>query len=385
MPSLLIMLLLIFASVSPLAQPPVQPPSQTSSATCQTFPETGKTVCGRFLQYWQEHGGLAQQGYPISGEFEERSDIDGKTYVVQYFERAVFEHHPENQPPYDVLLSMLGRFELEANYPNGAPDLPPPMTPGAGLFFPETGKTISNLFLQYWQEHGGLAQQGYPISSPMPETVTPGSAPLLVQYFERARFELHPETGDIPSVLLSRLGAERFESRYLYGEPVAGDVWSTLRARPVKLPYLDSTPTCPSTKAGTVNPNFGPVLGDGPVYPIGFDTNGAYNFSGTNQKSGWYYLKVLWTADPARYSGPILIRGHQIDGPNELRFGSGANPSLELHLDPANSTIGSGTASDPNNWPDWPTNTRLRASGCYAYQIDGTNFTTVLTFRADNK
>src|SRR5215204_775329 len=54
------------------------------------FPETGKTVRGLFLTYWNEHGSLAQQGYPISEEMRERSDTDGKTYTVQYFERAVF-------------------------------------------------------------------------------------------------------------------------------------------------------------------------------------------------------------------------------------------------------------------------------------------------------
>src|SRR5438093_11196800 len=70
---------------------------------CQTFKETGKTVCGKFLTYWQTHGGLAQQGYPISNEFVEVSDLNGKSYTVQYFERAVFEAHPENAAPYDVL------------------------------------------------------------------------------------------------------------------------------------------------------------------------------------------------------------------------------------------------------------------------------------------
>jgi hypothetical protein len=379
MPNILIAMLLLLTSASALAQPS----RQASSATCRTFPETGKTVCGRFLEYWDNNGGLAQQGFPISGEFEERSDINGKTYTVQYFERAVFEHHPENQPPYDVLLSMLGRLELEANYPNGAPQIPPQMNPGPSITFPETGRTISGAFLQYWQEHGGLAQQGFPISSPMPEVVTPNSEPLLVQYFERARFELHPETGDVPSVLLSRLGAERFESHYPNGEPVAGDVWSTLRARPLNLPYVLPTVPCPANKAGTVNPNVGLVLGDGPVYPIGFDANGVYNFNSASQDSGWYILKVLWTVDPARYSGPILVRGHQLDGPNEVRFGLGANPAVELQLDPKSSTVGA--ASDPNNWPNWPTNMRLRAPGCYAFQVDGTNFTTVLTFRADNQ
>src|SRR3954451_21989965 len=81
-----------------------------AQGTSHTFPETGHTVSGRFLDYWTNHGGLAQQGYPISEPMQETSDTDGKTYTVQYFERAVFEMHPENQPPNDVLLSLLGVF-----------------------------------------------------------------------------------------------------------------------------------------------------------------------------------------------------------------------------------------------------------------------------------
>ena len=99
-------------------------PAGASNVTTQgdasrTFEETGKTVAGRFLQYWEENGGLAQQGYPISDEFIERSDTDGKTYRVQYFERAVFELHPENKPPYDVLLSQLGTLRYKEKYPSG--------------------------------------------------------------------------------------------------------------------------------------------------------------------------------------------------------------------------------------------------------------------------
>jgi YVTN family beta-propeller protein len=58
-----------------------------------------------------------QQGFPISDEFQEKSSLNGKVYTVQYFERAVFERHPENQPPYDVLLSQLGTFRYKAKYP----------------------------------------------------------------------------------------------------------------------------------------------------------------------------------------------------------------------------------------------------------------------------
>jgi hypothetical protein len=96
-----------------------------NSAGSVLFPATGKHVGGAFLQYWSEHGGLAQQGYPISDEFVEQSDLDGKSYRVQYFERAVFEYHPENLPTAGdstqstVLLSQLGTFQLKDKYPAG--------------------------------------------------------------------------------------------------------------------------------------------------------------------------------------------------------------------------------------------------------------------------
>ena len=93
--------------------------AQGQQARCQTFRETGKTVCGRFLEYWQQNGGLAQQGFPISDPFTEVSPLDGKAYTVQYFERAVFEFHPEEKRPYDVLLSQLGTFQYREKYPNG--------------------------------------------------------------------------------------------------------------------------------------------------------------------------------------------------------------------------------------------------------------------------
>ena len=66
-----------------------------------------------------------QQGYPLSDEFQEKSDLNGQTYTVQYFERAVFELHPENQAPYNILLSLLGDFRYRQKYPNGAPGQAP--------------------------------------------------------------------------------------------------------------------------------------------------------------------------------------------------------------------------------------------------------------------
>lgn len=184
--------------------------AQTGS---RTFPETGKTVSGAFLSYWNAHGGLAQQGYPISAEMQEKSDTNGKTYTVQYFERAVFEAHPENAAPNDVLLSLLGNFLYKQKYPNGAGGQQPNTTTGSVLFS-QTGKRLGGRFLQYWQQNGGLAQQGYPISDEFTEKSSLDGKTYRVQYFERAVFESHPENAAPYDVLLSQLGTFRYQANY---------------------------------------------------------------------------------------------------------------------------------------------------------------------------
>jgi hypothetical protein len=177
----------------------------------RTFKETGKAVSGLFLQHWDRNGGVTQQGYPISTVMMERSDLDGKTYAVQYFERSVFEYHAENKAPYDVLLSQLGTFRYRQQYPNGAANQAEARS--GGRFFPETGHYVGGTFLQYWQEHGGLAQQGYPISGEFNEVSALNGKTYKVQYFERAVFELHPENKAPYDVLLSQLGTFRYKQQ----------------------------------------------------------------------------------------------------------------------------------------------------------------------------
>jgi hypothetical protein len=97
--------------LSVLALVVVQGTPTTSGAQVgdKFFPETGRTVPAIFYRYWQTHGGLAQQGYPITDARMERNSVDGKEYLTQYFERARFEHHPEFRgTPNEVLLGLLG-------------------------------------------------------------------------------------------------------------------------------------------------------------------------------------------------------------------------------------------------------------------------------------
>ncbi|HKP53074.1 MAG TPA: hypothetical protein VJ183_10510 [Chloroflexia bacterium] len=203
---------------TPTRAVPLEPPALIPGNNSLTFPETGKSVKGLFLDYWQSHGGLAQQGYAISSVIGEVSDLNHRIYTVQYFERALFEYHPENQPPYNVLLSQLGTFEYRNKYPNGAPGQKPNQDPGT-RFFPETGKSLGGGFHYYWVNHGGLMQQGYPVSDEFVEISPLDGKPYTVQYFERAVFEYHPENrGTEYEVLLSHLGRFRYNTKY--GQPV---------------------------------------------------------------------------------------------------------------------------------------------------------------------
>jgi len=75
------------------------------------FPATGHNVDARFFAYWQANGGLAQFGYPLAEATTETFyTAQGMLNLrVQYFERARFEYHAENQAPYDILLGQFGR------------------------------------------------------------------------------------------------------------------------------------------------------------------------------------------------------------------------------------------------------------------------------------
>jgi hypothetical protein len=224
------------------------PGANDAQPQCQTFAQTNKTVCGIFLTYWNEHGGILREGLPISSEFQEVSEIDRKTYTVQYFERAVLEHHTENQPPYDVLMSLLGRLQFQRKYPDGVQaleKLPAGMKPEGGAVFPQTGKDVRGVFLDYWINNGGTLQYGYPISDAFSEPSQLDGKEHIVQYFERSVFEYHPENQPPYDVQLSLLGRFQFDRKYPNGDP------GLVTATPSPLPtnHLRPTQTSGATSA----------------------------------------------------------------------------------------------------------------------------------------
>jgi len=139
-----------------------------------------------------------------------RYNENGMTYLTQYFERNRFEYHPENAgTPYEVQLGLIGVHYgtiAQQQQPGPFARQNGDTEPGQ-LYFAETGHTLRNAFKRHWLGTGGLAQYGYPISEEFYE-VNPGDGQTyVVQYFERARFEWHPEhTGTPYEVLLGLLG-----------------------------------------------------------------------------------------------------------------------------------------------------------------------------------
>jgi hypothetical protein len=86
--------------------------------------------------------------------------------------------------------------------------------------------------------------------------------------------------------------------------------------------------------------------------------------------------EVLWFVHP-RYRGPV-IRGRQLDGPYRVRFDRGSVHPRELRIGDESVQWG----GQPPGTRGRPSYTRLRATGCYGYQIDGTTFSRVVLFRA---
>jgi subtilisin family serine protease len=171
------------------------------------FPPVQHTLRGPFYTYWQAHGGLPIFGYPISEEFQEVSATDGKTYTVQYFQRNRFEYHPEFAgSPNEVLLGLLGvEITKGRTFAAGAPG----PTDATHQWFPPVQHNLGGSFLAYWQSHGGLAVFGYPISEEFQEVNATDGKTYTVQYFQRNRFEYHPEFAGTPNeVLLGLLGVD---------------------------------------------------------------------------------------------------------------------------------------------------------------------------------
>lgn len=207
---------------------PTAPQTSVSSTSDRYyFNDTDHTLAYGFKNFWDKNGALAVFGFPQTEEFQELNPDTGKFYTVQYFERQRYEYHLENAgTPYEVLLGRLGVTEAKRrNLLNTTPFQKVAATSAGDtkcLYFTETGHKVCGGFLNYWHSHGldlgdtgtsyreSLALFGLPISEEFTDTQTG----LTTQYFERAKFEYHPENKGTPyEVLLGLLGNQELAIR----------------------------------------------------------------------------------------------------------------------------------------------------------------------------
>lgn len=167
------------------------------------FNETGHNLATSFKTYWQQHGGLAMFGYPISEEFAENNR------TVQYFERARLEYHPELAgTPNQVQLGLIGK-EAAQTLGTKTQTVTAFTSSNTHLYFTQTGHSVANGFKAFWEQHGGVNQFGYPLTEEFTEVNPLDGKTYVVQYFERARFEYRADLKGTPQeIQLGLLGKE---------------------------------------------------------------------------------------------------------------------------------------------------------------------------------
>jgi len=185
-------------------QPSPQPPGEN----CHYFNETGHWVCDEFLEFYNTRGGVEIFGFPLTKAF----DDPASGLKVQYFQRARMEWHPYNPDPYKVLLGLLVDDLGYNKFPPASPEQMPAFDNVFHHYFPETRHVVSYAFLDYFREKGGLDIFGYPRSEFMYKDG------YIVQYFQRARMEWHPEDTSGSQMHLTNLGETYIERIGVPGE-----------------------------------------------------------------------------------------------------------------------------------------------------------------------
>lgn len=203
---------------------PVNQAKAQSGNLCFNVPGINDCITGIFAEYWQGNGGLPVFGYPISPA-QQRPTESGQPTSTQFFERNSLEINidPAARRPFHILLGRLGDSLLQRQGRNWRAEggTPNPWPGSACKSFNLDGqeRSVCGPFLEYWQSHGldlgdprtsereSTMLFGLPLTAPKMET-NPDGATVMTQWYERARFEYHPNNPAASRVLLGLLGRE---------------------------------------------------------------------------------------------------------------------------------------------------------------------------------
>lgn len=148
---------------------------------------------------WDTFGQRHSFGLPLTEAYQRAED----NVVVQYFEAAVLELHPEARRdddygdlgPLEKLQALVRVPDLGIAYTAGRTFPAPTEEPPQSDYFHETGHYLQEPFRHFYRRANGNWRLGAPISEPLPEEIN--GRRMTVQYFQRGRLELDPITEEI--------------------------------------------------------------------------------------------------------------------------------------------------------------------------------------------
>ncbi len=187
--------LAVFITLCLLSASWVSVRAQTQEQDPRYFSETGHNVKGDFLKFYNLNpNAIFLYGYPITEEY-----VDKNNKTVQYFQRARFEYRADLPEGQRVQLTQLGRETYISTGPLNVSNT------FACRTYSETGYPVCFAFLEFFDQYGGVAQFGYPISG------FEYHENKIVQYFEKARMEWQPWKAEGQRVVVSDLGRMYFD------------------------------------------------------------------------------------------------------------------------------------------------------------------------------
>lgn len=151
----------------------------------------GQAVPAPIYRYWLALGGAERFGPPLGPA---RVSAEG---VAQSFARArIGLRYAQIDTPFYVQAEPLGRDAAADLAYGGAALLGAVAEAPVGRLFPESGHTLKEAFLDFWERGGGADVFGLPLSEEF-EAVAADGRRRVVQYLERAVFAYYPEDGGV--------------------------------------------------------------------------------------------------------------------------------------------------------------------------------------------
>jgi lipoprotein-anchoring transpeptidase ErfK/SrfK len=162
------------------AQTDVSANFEWSAPTTVYIPDTGQTIDGVFLDFWRNSGGAEAYGNPITPEFT----LNG--HIVQYYDYARFEYWPED-PDNVVHLGTIGselrpQLVMRQTTSDSTSSAVAEMARVSRAWLPvaksvaskpesdtftyiaDTGHSVANGFKAFWEDSGGAAYLGNPLT-----------------------------------------------------------------------------------------------------------------------------------------------------------------------------------------------------------------------------